>query len=429
MISLPAIETLQPQSADGLFIFRSESTQLVKLDLLFEAGSAYQTKKLCASAAAKLLTVATPTMDSQSVAEFMDYRGILVENDSQALHSTITFYFLRRFADEVLPVVAEMLAEPSFSGKDFETWSKQRRQEILAAERKTSSVARREFYRALFGEEHPLGRHATVDDLDRLTADDVRDFIRQRYTLQNMTVILAGAVDDDLVQMVRNNLPTSNSVVSPASFAHQVRGAYQSSKLRSPGSALPAPNAELRSPNSITLPAATQTTIRIGRVLPLAWDDMEYAKFMLLATLLGGYFGSRLMSNLREDKGYTYGIYARTQIYRGVIVFYITADVAGGTAEAAVGEVMGEMERLIQEPIAEEELELVKTVLTGDFLRSVDGIFERSARFCDMYATCVDESLTDNLRRALVEATPQDLKRLAFNYLQPRQMTVCTVGV
>ena len=69
MISLPAIETLQPQSADGLYLFRSESTQLVKLDLLFEAGSAYQTKKLCASAAAKLLTVATPKMDSQAVAE------------------------------------------------------------------------------------------------------------------------------------------------------------------------------------------------------------------------------------------------------------------------------------------------------------------------------------------------------------------------
>lgn len=409
MISLPAIETLQPQSADGLYLFRSESTQLVKLDLLFEAGSAYQTKKLCASAAAKLLTVATPKMDSQAVAEFMDYRGILIENDSQVLQSTVTFYFLRRFADELLPVVAEMLVEPSFSGKDFETWSKQRRQEIMAAERKTSSVARREFYCALFGEEHPLGRHATVDDLDRLTADDVRDFIRQRCKPQNMTVVLAGAVDEELVQMVRGKLKIQND--------------------RNNQNNLPTPHSELRTPLSTTLPAATQTTIRIGRVLPLEWDDPEYAKFMLLTTLLGGYFGSRLMSNLREDKGYTYGIYARTQIYRGVIVFYITADVAGGTAEAAVGEVMGEMERLIREPIAEEELELVKTVLTGDFLRSVDGIFERSARFCDMYATCVGESLTDNLRQALVEATPHDLKRLAFNYLQPWQLTVCTVGV
>ena len=409
MISLPAIETLQPQSADGLFLFRSESTQLVKLDLLFEAGSAYQTKKLCASAAAKLLTVATPTMDSQAVAEFMDYRGILVENDIQVLHSTLSFYFLRRFADELLPVVADMIAEPSFSGKDFETWSKQRRQEILAAERKTSSVARREFYRALFGEEHPLGRHATVDDLDRLSADDVRDFIRQRYTPQNMTVVLADAVDEGLVQMVRSNLKIQNN--------------------RNNQNNLPTPHSELRTPLSTTLPAATQTTIRIGRVLPLAWDDPDYAKFMLLTTLLGGYFGSRLMSNLREDKGYTYGIYARTQIYRGVIVFYITADVAGGKGGEAVEEVKRELERLVNEPVPDDELSLVKTVLAGDFLRSVDGIFERSARFCDMLATCIDERLTRNLHQALADTTPQQLQHLASLYLQPQQMTVCTVGV
>ncbi len=155
---------------------------------------------------------------------------------------------------------------------------------------------------------------------------------------------------------------------------------------------------------------------------------MDYARFMLMTTVLGGYFGSRLMSNIREDKGYTYGIYARTQIYRGVIVFFITADVAGGMAQAALDEVNKELELLCKEPVADEELELVKTVLAGDFLRSVDGIFEKSARYCDMLGTCVDERLTDNLRSALQDTTPAQLQELAQRFLNPSDMTVCLAG-
>ena len=175
--------------------------------------------------------------------------------------------------------------------------------------------------------------------------------------------------------------------------------------------------------------SATQTTVRVGRLLPLSWDSAEYTRFMLLTTALGGYFSSRLMQNLREDKGLTYGIYARTQIYRGLIVFYITADISGGSARMAVAEIKNELSRLCNETIPDEELHLVKTVMAGDFLRSVDGIFERSARFCDMYATCVDEQLTVKLPRPLEHTTPEEIKELAAEYLQPESMIVCTAGV
>ena len=176
------------------------------------------------------------------------------------------------------------------------------------------------------------------------------------------------------------------------------------------------------------MPGATQTTLRLGRVLPLPWDSMDYARFVLLTTILGGYFGSRLMSNIREDKGYTYGIYARTQIYRGVIVFFITADVSAGKAEAALDEVFKELKLLRSKAVDDEELAVVKNVLAGDFLRSVDGVFERSARFCDMLGTGVDERLTDNLRLALEETTPAQLQELAQQWLSPADMTVCLAG-
>ena len=135
------------------------------------------------------------------------------------------------------------------------------------------------------------------------------------------------------------------------------------------------------------------------------------------------------MRNIREDKGYTYGIYARTQIYRGCIVFYITADVAANTADDAIGQVFHEIEQLAHEPVSDEELTLVKNVLVGDFLRSVDGIFELSSRYCDMQANGIDERLTDNLRTAIKDTTATELQELAQRLLRVEDMTVCTAGV
>ncbi len=411
MLSFPAIDTLQPRFVDGLYLFKSDSTRLVKLDLLFEAGSAYQHKKLCASAAVKLCTMATTTMDSAAVAEFMDFRGILVETDSQVQQSQITFYFLRDYAEELMPIVRDMITCPAFSAEDFEVWRKHRRQEILSAEQKTSTIARRNFYLNLFGPGHPLGRYATVSDLDLLTIEDIRAFLQERYKPENMTVVLAGAIDDALIQLVNDCIPRSSiSTIRPS--------------LEIP----PQVDSHFHILHS-AIDSATQTSVRVGRILPIPWSGYDYVRFMLLTTVLGGYFGSRLMSNLREDKGYTYGIYSRTQIYRGVIVFFIAADVSGGKAEEAVREVRFELQRLSDELVTDEELDLVKMVMAGDFLRSVDGIFERSARFCDMYATCVTEGLTENLKDALQMTTPSELRDLAMRYLQPDSMLVCTAGL
>ena len=134
---------------------------------------------------------------------------------------------------------------------------------------------------------------------------------------------------------------------------------------------------------------------------------------MVLNTVLGGYFGSRLMSNLREDKGYTYGIYSTTQIFRGSIIFFITADVAAQATFDALGEINREIERLRQEPIPTDELDRVRNYMMGDFIRSIDGVFEVSDRYRQMVATHVDERLSTNLLAALQSVTPAQILALA----------------
>ncbi len=409
MLTIPETNLLRPRLVNGVYTFPSDNTELVKMDLLFEAGSAYQTKKLCATAAAQMFSVATSAMDSAALSEFMDFRGILTESDCQVYQATVTFYFLRRYADDLLPVVADMLRGMAFSKADFDVWKKRRRQEMLSALQKPDAVARREYYRALFGAGHPLGRYATVDDLDILSADDVRRFFDDYYRPDRLTVVVAGAVDTMLLESVGKYI----AIAAPLAKRDLLPSATRTGE----------------DTVHVHIPNATQTAIRVGRLLPFGWESDEYARFVLLTTILGGYFGSRLMSSLREDKGYTYGIYARTQIYRGAIVFYVTANVASGRSADAVGDIMLEFEKLSRQAVPDEELQLVKTVFAGDFMRSVDGIFERSARFCDMYATGVTELLTDNLRDVMSSATAESIQKTAESLLAPSEMTVSTAGI
>lgn len=412
MIRIPDIETLRPQgiASDGRIVFfPSESTDLVKVDWLFEAGSAYQPQALCASAASKQYSMATRRLSSAELAEFVDFRGVVYETNSEVLQSSLTLYMLRRHAEEMLSVVNEMFTNPAFSEEDYKVWQAKRYEEIATLERRSATMARRCFYEALFGKEHPLGRYATAEDVYKLELETVKDFWEKHYDLGRCRVVVAGNTDDRLLNTLHETLPIStcnNNIISTLSFSDD-----RATKIHLP------------------MTDATQTSLRIGRVLPIVWDSMDYARFMILTTLLGGYFGSRLMSNLREDKGYTYGVYARTQIYRGVIVFYITADVAAGTAEAAVGEVFNELQRLCEELVGDDELGLVKNVLVGDFLRSVDGVFELSGRYCDMLGTSVDERLTANLNDAINDTTAAELQELAQRLLNVNDITVCTAGV
>lgn len=415
MVSLPDTATLLPQEhplATGgtLYVFPSASTDLVKIDLIHEAGSAYQPQPLCAAAANRLFAVASDDMDARQLAEFMDYRGIVVDHNPDILTASTSVYFLRRYLDELLPVLQQLLLHPAFPQDDFEVFLSKRRQELQSMQRKTREVARRLFYQTLFGTDHPLGRYAEPDDADRLDRETVVCFFHRRY--RSRQLIVSGNIDAELIEKVTKSLAPLQVEESKNPKVEDLISTfhYQLSTIK------------------VAVPGAVQTTLRVGRILPLRWDSVDYARFMLLTTLLGGFFGSRLMSNLREDKGYTYGIQAHTQIYRGVIVLYITTDVAASAADAAEEEIRRELQRLCDEPVGDDELAMVKTVLIGDFIRSVDGVFERSERLRSMLATDVDETFTDNLREALQTTTADHLLQLSRRFLQPADMLYCRAG-
>ena len=414
MLTPPSLQPLIPAShrlpnGNTLYYFHNPNIDLVKLDLTFEAGSAYQWLMSQAHAANQLLCEATTLHDASTIAEFLDFRGIVVERMTDVCQGNISFFFLRKYAEELFPLLREMFDHPLVTPQLFEAYVGHRRQAIATGFQKTNYMARNLFYELLYGRDHPLGCYATVDDLDSLTLDSVVEFQRRHYDLAVAHITMGGNVDEDLLALADRHL-------APAATAQQ-----------QPPIVLPPPNPlnEQRQ-SALVMPSAVQSTIRIGSILPLRWDEMEYAQFMVLSTVLGGYFGSRLMSNIRENKGYTYGIYSQTQVYRGSIVFFITADVAAEATRPAVDEVFREIVLLQQQPVPTEELERVRNVMMGDFIRSIDGTFEISERYRQMVFTGVTEQFSANFIDAVQHVTPAQLQTLAQHLLT--DLTTVTAG-
>lgn len=382
-----------------VYLFAGDSAELVKLDLTFEAGTAYQPKKLVAGTANQLFTEGTLRHSAREIAEFMDFRGIAVDKNIDTYTATVSFYALRKHLPELLPVVRELVTEPAFPQQEFDVYVAKQRQSLNANMQNTSYVARNLFYESLYGFDHPMGGYAVDADFDRIANADVVRFYNERYRLPEARITLAGAVADEEVMADLDRCFGQD----PYSPAFDVLGA----DFRPV-----APVTDL-SPVRSVLPSAVQSTIRMGCLVPFAWDSVEYAWFQVLSTVLGGYFGSRLMSNVREDKGYTYGIQSQTKISRGSVVFYLTTDVGAEVTDAAVAEIWREMDRLVSEPVLDDELERVRDVMMGDFLRSIDGIFEQSERYRQMSATHCSEVFDNNYFEAVRSVTPRQLQSLA----------------
>ncbi len=391
--------------------FADSHIELMKLDFVFKAGTALQTKKMQALAAINLMANGTRRHSSSEIAEFLDFRGIIFEKSNDEVSSTLTFYCLPRYLDELLPLVREMIEEAEYPQEEFDIFIAKRKQKLMSNLQRTSYVARNRFMECLYGAEHPVGRYAVPADLDLLTVQDVREFYRLYLDFTHLEIVVGGAITE------------AGLAVFDKVFGDCRCTGCEDVVLPEPGNAV----AGLQ---KVRVQDAVQTTLRVGRRLPFKWNDVDYSRFMVVSTLLGGYFGSRLMSNIREDKGYTYGVHAMTQVRSGSIDFFVVTDVAADKAEPALKEIMFEMERLCREPVGKEELELVRNCMLGDFMRSVDGVFERSERFCQMTNSGVTEQFTDNYMSVLEvgATTADDIMSMAQRILRQEDMTVVMAG-
>ncbi len=402
----PVVHTLS--GGIPLYEVRMGTQDALRLDVIFRAGRSRERKKLAARATARLLREGTRRYSGAAIAEQTDFLGAYLNSTAGMDHARFSILCLSRHLEQLLPLLADMLTEPTFPEEELQAYIRRNCQRLSVDLSQSEVVAYREITSLIFGAEHPYGYNSTEALYRSLKREDLLEHFRAHYRAGNCVLFLGGKTEPRHVEAVDRllaaALPEGNSPhpqLPPHDYTPQRR--------------------------SFPLPDAAQTSVRIGRPLfPRRHPD--YFGFTVLNTLFGGYFGSRLMTNIREGQGLTYNISSTMEFMVFDGCFYVATEVANGQAEHTIREVFAEMEKLCEEPVSEAELGMVKNYLTGNMLNMIDGPFNTLDALKSLTLQGLRPTHFQEHARRIRSISPDDIQELARRYLQPATMSVVVAG-
>lgn len=393
-----------------VYTIDSGSQELTKIEFVFKAGMYYQSQPLLASAANNLLETGTKHYTANELSDNIDFFGSFFECAVDQDYSTLALFSLNKYLDKSLHYVEDIIKNPIFPKDEFDIYISNKKQKHLVNSEKVNVLARRRFTELLFGENHPYGVTVKNEDFEKLSIESVIEFYKSFYHSGNCTIIASGKLSKDLVE-------TLNQFFGKSSWGHL-------QNIEEPKVSL---NSTQQQKHFIEKSDAIQSAVRVGRLM-FNKRNPDYFKFQVLNTILGGYFGSRLMANIREDKGYTYGIGSGLASLVNGGFFYISTEVGTDVTKDTLKEIYKEIKLLREELVDADELETVRNYVLGQFLRSVDGPYALADKFKAIWEFGLDYDYFDNYFEAVKTITPQEIKNLANTYLQEKDLIELVVG-
>jgi predicted Zn-dependent peptidase len=323
----------------------------------------------------------------------------------------ITLYSLNKYFPHTLAIIADMLMNPTFPEKELGVVLEANRQQFLVNSERVEVIARKQFNRSLFGEAHPFGRFAIESDYGQITSEVLREFYRKYYHSGNCKVYVSGKVTPDIIRCIEERLGDAPwGEVKPVLPLELIE-----------------PHPTTQKHIFVEKADALQSSLKMGCFMVDRLHP-DFLKARAMVTLFGGYFGSRLMSNIREDKGYTYGIGAGVVNCPGSGIMAITTEADNQYIDAIIQEVYHEIDRLCNDLAPREEIEMVRSYMLGDFCRSYEGPFSLSEAWIYVETAELDDEFFTRQVDSIRSITAEEIRDLAQRYLCKEKLIEVVAG-
>lgn len=408
-ITLIRPEHIKLDNGCDIFSFNSGDQELVRIEWIFSNLRFDPAKPLLNVAVNTMLTEGTSTLSASQIADKVDFYGAFLQVDYGYDHSQVTFYTLNKHLKSTLPVIKDIITDSIFPENELETFIRNQQQKLQVSLQKNDIVARRTFNKAIYGNTL-YGLGADFDDYKTLHRNDMLWHFKQMYQPSNCTIVAAGKVDDSTLEALTSAFgsqwenPTVEANTGQPDLAPATEHFYYIEK-----------------------PDALQSAIRMG--LPsITRAHADFPALQVLNTVLGGYFGSRLMTNIREDKGYTYGIGSGISSLKHGGALFIASEVGADVCKAAVTEIEKEINLIKTEPIPEAELSLVRNYMLGSLLGSLENVMSHADKFKNIYFAGLGYDYYDRYTEVIRSVTAEELLQLAGKYLEPDKFYKVIVG-
>lgn len=402
-------ELLKLSNGSDLFVFNAGSEELIRIQWVFNNTDFDASKPIIHSALSAMLLEGTSKHTSAQIAEEVDFYGAYLYPEYSYDQTSLNLITLNKYLDKLLPLVIEVLNDAIFPQQELDTYKRNSKQSLKISLEKNDYVARREFSNVLFGDSD-YGHINTEKDFDDLNRDDLVALFKEQIIPANCTLFAAGNISASTLDYIKNTI--ENQWVNNANKPVLNPATYQAPKGKQV---------------LIEKDKAIQSAIRIGQ-LSIQRSHPDFPALQVLNVILGGYFGSRLMMNIREDKGYTYGIGSGLASLRDAAFFAISSEVGTDVCADTLKQIQFEINRLKIEKVPEEELTLVKNYVLGSMLGSLESVFSHADKFKQVYYSGLTLEYYDYYTQQVKSLTTNDVLALANKYLDYDQMVRVVVG-
>lgn len=409
-IKIQEPKSIKYENGLQVFTFHSEVEELMKFEFvfsnIFESKDLFQLNAILVA----LLREGTKNRTSTQIAEEIDSYGAYLIPEYSFDYTTITLYTMRKYAAQVLPIVHDILCHSIFPASELDLYKRNSKQSLEISLQKNSYLARRLFFKEVFGTNYSYGFSPSKETLDAVDTESIRRLYKKQMVPANCTLFIAGNIDHHILSIVyalfndqwasSPNPLTEGTVDFPSSTGQVFT--------------------ELR-PDSI------QSSICLGQ-LTISRQHEEYPALQFVNTVFGGYFGSRLMRNIREDKGYTYTISSGVLGLRHTGALYIMTEVGVEYTQNTFEEIEKEMDILRSDLASEDELTLVKNFMNGVLLGSMEGIFSHASKFKVVYFSNLTLDYYSNYFDVVNTMNPKKVKEIAERYFDNNHFKKVIVG-
>jgi zinc protease len=408
-VVIPEANSYKLSNGVPVYTIEAGTEEVMRLEFIFRAGQVMESIPLLASTCNTMLSEGSVNYSSEELNRLLDYYGVFLNQSAEKDSAGIVLFFPNKHIQKVLELSHEILYNPVFPEPELTSLMKKRLHWYLVNREKVQNLAIDQFFESLFGKNHPYGRQISETDFENITPALLSDFHTKYYSPENMAVIISGKIHnitDELLDSYFGNI-SSGLMKTEESF-----GIIKSEKLKRV---------------HISKPGMVQTAIRIGSAT-INKRYPDYPGLKVLDSVLGGYFGSRLMKNIREEKGYTYGISSSLSSLDLSGYKVISTEVGFKNCQKTIDEIYSEIRLLQNVRVKEDEMAVVRNYMSGEMLRMFDGPFALAESFKSAWEFGLDNSYYYRLAEKIRTIDADEIIELARTYYNIDELYEITVG-
>ena len=365
-----------------------------------------------ASITASMMSEGTKTRDGEALSNALQLLGTSVSTTISGESGSMTFVSTTAKLGPTMDILADMLLNSTFPADALERLRAQRLVALTQARAQPGAIAGRVFPKVLYGQTHPYGRVATEESIKAVTRDDIAAFHSQYFQPGRALITVVGDVTAAGVK----------PVVEKAFAAWPKAGSR-------PAFSYPAlPELQKTTIFLVDRPGAAQSTVAIGHPGPPR-STPDYYAMQVMNTMLGGMFQSRLNANIREEKGYSYGVSSSFAYGKGPGPFRTGGDIIGEKTDAALVEFMKELRGILGErPVTDEELATAKDSLIQRLPGTFASVSAINGALTSLWSQGLPDDYYQQYTKAVAAVTKADVLRVARKYIEIDRLAIVIVG-